>query len=474
MQVLVVLAQAGGVVVSRHALIERCWDGRIVGENAINRVISLVRALGADIGANAFELETITKVGYRMIVKGAPAPAWAASPSATKDRRARRRVVLAGGAIAMIGAAGLGWYSLRRRPPSRAARELYDKALLAQRQGLPEQTSQSVGFLREAVRIDPEFAGAWGALALSYRHQLEGASGADQATVAGWITAAADRALSLDPDNADAQVARILIKPHYRNWTSADAAYREMLKRYPDHWLLRGTFGRLMQEVGRWREAIPPFRANVAADPFLPVSRYFLAQGLWNSGQWQEAETIIEGAFTRWPTHPMIWLQRFDFLANTGRPAAAIAFASNAPDRPLGPPEAFFTNLIAMAQALESGATADIEKAVALALTSARSGPDSIPRAVQTLALMGRLDPAFGLLDSYFLQKASADTRAAEIGPLTRRITNFLFSQSTARLRDDPRFAVLTEAIGLEAYWRATRSAPDYRRAGAQGPAPRS
>ena len=34
MQVLVLLAEARGAVVSRDELIERCWGGRIVGENS--------------------------------------------------------------------------------------------------------------------------------------------------------------------------------------------------------------------------------------------------------------------------------------------------------------------------------------------------------------------------------------------------------------------------------------------------------
>src|SRR5690348_6649231 len=49
MQVLIVLARANGAVVSRDALIEACWEGRIVSEDAINRSIAKVRAL-ADIG----------------------------------------------------------------------------------------------------------------------------------------------------------------------------------------------------------------------------------------------------------------------------------------------------------------------------------------------------------------------------------------------------------------------------------------
>src|SRR5215207_10947789 len=39
MRVLIALAQARPVVVSRDRLIERCWEGRIVGDDALNRCI---------------------------------------------------------------------------------------------------------------------------------------------------------------------------------------------------------------------------------------------------------------------------------------------------------------------------------------------------------------------------------------------------------------------------------------------------
>src|SRR6185295_16162779 len=44
MQVLVVLARAKGSVVSRDQLIQLCWEGRVIGEDAINRAIAKVRA----------------------------------------------------------------------------------------------------------------------------------------------------------------------------------------------------------------------------------------------------------------------------------------------------------------------------------------------------------------------------------------------------------------------------------------------
>ena len=67
MQVLVALADARGAVVSRDELILRCWDGRVVGEAAINRCISRLRSLAErGDGTRSFQVETIARVGYRL------------------------------------------------------------------------------------------------------------------------------------------------------------------------------------------------------------------------------------------------------------------------------------------------------------------------------------------------------------------------------------------------------------------------
>jgi len=68
MQALVALAQAGDAVVSRDALIDRCWGGRIVGDDAINRCIAKVRRLAETAQPAAFSIETVSKVGYRLRV----------------------------------------------------------------------------------------------------------------------------------------------------------------------------------------------------------------------------------------------------------------------------------------------------------------------------------------------------------------------------------------------------------------------
>jgi DNA-binding winged helix-turn-helix (wHTH) protein/TolB-like protein len=120
MQVLVAIFQRRGEVVSRDELVQRCWGGRVVGEDAISRCIARVRKLGETHGA--FTLETIPRVGYRMVSADASAaldaPGGVAAPTAMG--RARRISVLAG---AMIFAflAGIGLWTLqggRRAEPA--------------------------------------------------------------------------------------------------------------------------------------------------------------------------------------------------------------------------------------------------------------------------------------------------------------------------------------------------------------------
>jgi len=64
MQVLVALARAGGEVISRDSLIRDCWNGRIVGDDAINRCIVQLRRTAERVGG--FGVETIPRVGYRL------------------------------------------------------------------------------------------------------------------------------------------------------------------------------------------------------------------------------------------------------------------------------------------------------------------------------------------------------------------------------------------------------------------------
>jgi Tol biopolymer transport system component/DNA-binding winged helix-turn-helix (wHTH) protein len=118
MQALIALAQAGGTVVSRDALIDRCWGGRIVGDDAINRCIAKVRKLAEVADTPAFTIETVSKVGYRLKLPPGTTPARAAiddTPVHLPHPRRRVRAWLALGLLVIAGSAGAFW-RLRPQP----------------------------------------------------------------------------------------------------------------------------------------------------------------------------------------------------------------------------------------------------------------------------------------------------------------------------------------------------------------------
>ena len=115
MQVLVVLAGAGGRVVSRDELAERCWQGRIVGEDALNRVIAKLRRLGEGPAGGSFVIETVKKVGYRLVSHDPePAAAPIAAPLPPVRRPGWRRWWLVPAALVAVLALVLLW--TRSRP----------------------------------------------------------------------------------------------------------------------------------------------------------------------------------------------------------------------------------------------------------------------------------------------------------------------------------------------------------------------
>jgi transcriptional activator of cad operon len=93
MEVLMVLAQHAGEVISREKLLADVWAGVVVGDEALTQsIIKLRRAFGDDARAPAY-IETISKRGYRLI---APVAAWKAEdPAPSRARRPARFAAVA-------------------------------------------------------------------------------------------------------------------------------------------------------------------------------------------------------------------------------------------------------------------------------------------------------------------------------------------------------------------------------------------
>jgi DNA-binding winged helix-turn-helix (wHTH) protein/tetratricopeptide (TPR) repeat protein len=104
MQVLVVLHESQGQTVSHETLTRRCWDRRFVGEDAIQRCVAGLRRLGEATGA--FSIETLSRVGYRLMEQDAALGA--ARAGVRRPRRLTAVLALAGAALvlAIVGLLG--------------------------------------------------------------------------------------------------------------------------------------------------------------------------------------------------------------------------------------------------------------------------------------------------------------------------------------------------------------------------------
>lgn len=482
MQVLVALFRASGAIIGRDELIAACWEGRVVGEDAINRVISRVRHLQRTIGEGVFAIETVSRVGYRLRVLAASADIGAAcEPPENFSTKAHmphvadstRRALLQSG-VALAAAAGIPtllslgdrtpWLGLARHRPDPIARRYYDQGMQAQYQSLIGPSESAESWFRQATEADPNWADAWGSLAMSYRHLMDGETSTAQWRLVEQAKAAARRALELDPDNAEALVALKLIPSPFGRWTEAEAEYRALLRRFPKAFVLRGHLGRLLRDVGRYSEALEVFAIIVREHPDILAPSFFLAQTLWGLGRIHEAAAAHEALIRHWPKHALAWQAYTQFLTYSGRPGAAAVYASDHEARPAGLPDFMFDCRVYEAQAIATGVDADIARArhefrlVETRLLGTSPAPLPISQIFPFYIAVGDLDAAFALLEHYYFNRRSAASPAQPFGPLTRRGSDILFMPYAIRLRGDGRFAPLLRRLGLAAYWQRTRS----------------
>lgn len=465
MQVLVALAEARGAVVSRDAMVDQCWEGRVVGDDAINRVISRLRRLSRGIGANAFEIETVNKVGYRLVVPGETPPALAGF------RPTRRQLLFAGGGAALLAGGGAGvWIATRshdRRPPAAVA-TFVEQAQIAMRQKSQGAGNFAIANLRHAVEMRPDYADGWGALAWAYVYASQWRPSPFDKALKDRARAAADRARALDPENGLARAAMASTLPRSGNQFHVEREYRAAVEQHPENDLILGNLGGLMLSVGRCREAAALFDRAVAAAPAVPGTLYLRVQALWAAGRLQDAYRASDDAFTMYPTVLGVWFTRFYLLAHSGRPADALEQAKNRDARPRGVPEYGFDVVLAATRAMLTRKPEDVESAIRINWEASHRGCGYAENAMQYASGLGRIDTAFALANAYFFARGFSTGELRFLAeekaytPQNDRRTEYLFLPSSQAMRTDSRFDGVVEELQLKRYWREAGVVPDY------------
>jgi len=161
MQVFVSLSRARGGVVSREELIETCWDGVVVGDDSITHAIAKLRQLADFGGAQAFDIETIPRVGYRLTSSALAAePGDAAQthippPVVPAAGRSRSKALYLWVAVAVVAgiALALAAYEMRIRPaPPSASSAGPVEASIAVLPFKNLSSDKNAGYLAEGVQ----------------------------------------------------------------------------------------------------------------------------------------------------------------------------------------------------------------------------------------------------------------------------------------------------------------------------------
>lgn len=393
-------------------------------------------------------------------LRGGQGLAPAQSPALdTKPVLSRRLIV--GGALAGVAAAVVATpFWLGSGEPERvpAAMEYYRRGIEMRGQASLVQAEQSVAYLREATRIDPEFGEAWGALAWGYRGLLEYGPRPDPEQTKLLARTAAARALEINPRDGQALAALLLLKPIYGNWSEIESGCRRLLKDDGAHSLVQFNLALTLCEVGRWRDALPVLSDLARREPFWPLVQMRLFCSFVSSKRLEEAEDLLGAAAKKWPRRADFWSMRSRHLLETGRIQEAIAFVGDPTKRPANA-DRWIDIEITLLEGFADGSTAAKRMAATQLADFARVEPVYTPIISGALTLLGEVTPAFEILEGYYFGRGP--WRAVH---QDRPTTSVLFLTSTAALRRNARFNILLRKTGLERYWAETNTTPDYRR----------
>jgi TolB-like protein/Flp pilus assembly protein TadD len=157
--------------------------------------------------------------------------------------------------------------------------------------GGADRLARSAIVLQQAVELDPRFARAWAALALT--HATVSGAGGNASTsgdeAAARAQTAAAQAVALDPNAADAYVARGMLHIRRLHWAEAERSFLAALQAEPQNAPAHDWYGTLLVSVGRSQEAERILRRSAELDPVNARTLHWLADALRNSGKMDES-----------------------------------------------------------------------------------------------------------------------------------------------------------------------------------------
>jgi TolB-like protein/Flp pilus assembly protein TadD len=318
----------------------------------------------------------------------------------------------------------------RRHEPTPEAYEQYLQGKTFFRRLNYENFVRAKAAYERAVRLDPDYAQAWAALATASYWVADG--GESVAAISKGFDEAmsyAEKSVALDPDLADGYAARGFTRAAIgMDWEASRADFDRALKLNPSGAEVRRMYAQsVLATMGRLPEAVEEARRATEIDPLSALAWASLGRMYYVSGQLEAARIALEKSLQIAPVQNFAAAHlNYVFLLQK-KPAEALEAAEKSTS------DVF--KLSGKALALHDlGRTAEAERVLGELI--ARHGHSGAFQIAEVYAWCGQLDKAFEWLDRAYVQR-DGGLRAVKFSPLLRG------------LRGDPRYAALLAKMNL-------------------------
>jgi len=289
---------------------------------------------------------------------------------------------------------------------------------------------EAVNQFQFALDRAPDHAGAWAGMATAHAllHSFGVGENLEHLRLA---EQAADRAIALDPNSADAHAAHGEVSFMLWQWEDAEQSLRRAIELRPNHTDGHFWYSQLLLEQGRLEEALTQINLAVRGDPLSQICSSARAEVLSALRRYDDADAEIERSLRLDPSFGRVYLEKLDLMHVQGQLAQA-ALAIGVMDSLSGMSPEHARNLL---RALDRG------------------GPRAYWQEASRQMLAGegsRVAPAWWV--AYCLANAGRDDEAFEW--LSRSLDRhenpgLVWRWSWRSLRDDPRYAALLERMGF-------------------------
>lgn len=213
--------------------------------------------------------------------------------------------------------------------------EVYNQYLIGHRFFARESRDgmrRAVEAFERAIALEPSYAPAQAGLALAL--VLDGLF---NWTEAGWAErgqralAAADKAMALAPDLAEASATRGKARSWIAwDWTGARTDLERAVRLNPGDALVQQQYSALLASLGQLPEAIIAARRATELDPLRGNAWQLLGYWYNLNGQFDVAKIALDRALELNPDSEVAWVRHFQALLWNGKPKAALALLSGA------------------------------------------------------------------------------------------------------------------------------------------------